>query len=124
MAKVSTDRTTAVRLKSSRPKISPAKTIRFLVHCSGRSEWKRRRAVDRLPAPPSGEAPGTGCSGELGRAMERGRPADQAPKLLTASVSVSYVSNTVSSFVIASRSWIRLVRFSSLSTPSCFLTVV
>ena len=40
-----------------------------------------------------------------------------AEKLLTASDSVSYVSNTVSSLVIDSRSSIRLVRFSSFRLP-------
>ena len=77
-----------------------------------------RGGSDRVPAPPVGAAPGAVSSGEMGRAMQRGRLADQAPKLLTASVSVSNVSNTVSSFVIASRSLIRLVRFSSFSPPS------
>ena len=41
-----------------------------------------------------------------------------------ASGSDSYVSNTVSSFVIASRSWIRFVRLSNFSLPPCRLTVV
>ena len=41
----------------------------------------------------------------------------QPLKLFTASSSDSYVSNTVSSFVIASRSVMRLVRLTSLSLP-------
>lgn len=45
-------------------------------------------------------------------------------KLLTASSSVSYVSKTVRSLVIASRSWIFLVRLRSLRRPSLRLTVV
>ena len=38
-----------------------------------------------------------------------------APKLASASASLSNVSKTVSSFVMLSRSWIFFVRFSSLS---------
>ena len=45
-------------------------------------------------------------------------------KLWTASFSDSKVSNTVSSFVIDSRSVMRLVRFSSLRLPPWRLTVV
>ena len=44
--------------------------------------------------------------------------------LLIASASLSYVSNTVSSFVIDSRSSMRLVRLSSLRLPPWRLTVV
>ena len=59
-----------------------------------------------------------------GRRMSDSRFVSQALKLFTASSSDSYVSNTVSSFVIASRSVMRLVRLTSLSLPPCRLTVV
>jgi len=46
------------------------------------------------------------------------------PKLLTTASSSSYVSKTVKSLVIASRSCMRLVKFKSLSSPFFRLTVV
>ena len=48
----------------------------------------------------------------------------EAEKLRTASASLSYVSKTVSSFVIDRRSVIRFVRLSSLRLPPCLLIVV
>ena len=46
-----------------------------------------------------------------------------AEKLVTASASLSKVSNTVSSFVIESRSLIRFVTLSSFSLPPFLVTV-
>ena len=69
------------------------------------------------PAPPTPCATAHGWNVATGRRMGDSRFVSQSLKLFTASSSDSYVSNTVSSFVIASRSVMRLVRLTSLSLP-------
>ena len=83
--------------------MSAANTIRFFVHCSGRIE--RTRAAG---------SPRAGCA--FGTRAVTGLSIRQE-KLLIASASESKVSKTVSSFVIDSRSSMRLVRLSSFSLP-------
>ena len=75
-----------------------------------------------MPAAPRGK-PAT-SAGVTGSPGERTDCPLAQEKLRTASASLSWVSNTVSSFVIESRSVIRFVRLSSFILPPCRLMVV
>ena len=82
--------------------------------------WGRRRCrKDPGRWPGAGRAPDR----EAPSRRLRGQTVEDW-KLRTASASLSYVSNTVRSLVIDSRSVMRLVRLSSLRLPPCRLTVV
>jgi hypothetical protein len=102
---------------------SPAKTKRFLVHWDGRSETSSALTIERCPDAVVESGIGaldTAWGEERLRAITRtwrGQALAEAEKLLTASLSESNVSNTVSSFVIDNRSVMRLVRLSSFRLP-------
>jgi hypothetical protein len=104
---------------------NPAKTSRFFVHWPGRSEMKRLVAREH-PGTAAAGVPETVIGEEVIRATARvsGYTWADAEKLRTASDSTSNVSNTVRSFVMASKSVMRFVKLSNFILPPCRLTVV
>src|SRR5687768_10034137 len=104
---------TAVGSSSFGPKITPAKTIRFLVHWRGRRERTSAVTTDVERTRSAAGAGRTGLVEEAGLRAMRGARTPHSwryEKLLIASASESNVSNTVRSLVMESRSVMRFVR--------------